>query len=89
MRFERLAKVGEKGGRSGWGNHRRSLVEAVMYRFKTIFGGTLKNRTLEDRKTEARLRRKLLNKLSTCGVLKSDPRGIVASKTLCAAAAAW
>jgi hypothetical protein len=49
-----------KHGRAKWkrqvGYHRRSLAETAMYRLKTIFGPTLKNRTEASQKTEARLR---------------------------------
>lgn len=68
----------EQSGRKVWkkriGYHRRSLAETGMYRMKTIFGGTLKNRKLENQKTEVRLRCRLLNKLTTFGMPKSIPK---------------
>lgn len=68
----------DKRGRKEWkkriGYHRRSLAETGMYRMKTIFGGNLKNRKMENQKTEVRLRCKLLNKLSTFGMPKSVPK---------------
>ena len=69
-----IAIIGRKGWKERRGYHRRSLTETGMYRMKTIFGGMLKNRKLENQKTEVRLRCKLLNKLSTFGMPKSDPR---------------
>ena len=52
-------------GRAAWklqvGYHRRSLVETAMHRLKTTFGGGLKNRTLANQQTEARLRCQILN----------------------------
>lgn len=69
-----IEKIGRKKWKEGIGYHRRSLSETGMYRMKTIFGGNLKNRKLENQKTEVRLRCKLLNKLSTLGMPKSVPR---------------
>jgi hypothetical protein len=68
----------EKYGRKEWkkriGYHRRSLSETGMFRMKTLFGGNLKNRKLENQKTEVRLRCKLLNKLTAIGMPKGVPR---------------
>lgn len=54
-----------KAGRSEWkrqvGYHQRSLAETAMYRLKTTFRAELKNRALENQRTEARLRCKILN----------------------------
>lgn len=52
-------------GRSEWkrqvGYHQRSLAETAMHRIKMTFGGELKNRHLDNQRTEARLRCKILN----------------------------
>jgi len=52
-------------GRAEWkrqvGYHQRSLAETAMHRMKSTFGGELKNRTLDNQRTEARLRCKILN----------------------------
>jgi hypothetical protein len=69
-----IEKIGRKKWKGRVGYHRRSLSETGMYRMKTIFGGNLKNRKLENQKTEVRLRCKLLNKLSTFGMPKSVQR---------------
>lgn len=54
-----------KMGRAAWkrqvGYHQRSLAETAMHRMKTTFGGELKNRNLDNQRTEARLRCKILN----------------------------
>jgi hypothetical protein len=59
-------------GRRQWkrriGYHRRSLSETAMYRMKCCFGGHLKNRLIENQKTETRLRAKILNKFTDCGL---------------------
>jgi len=69
-----IGKIGRKGWKERIGYHRRSLSETGMYRMKTIFGGTLKNRKFENQQTEVRLRCKLLNKLTTLGMPKSVPK---------------
>ncbi len=59
-------------GRSGWkqeaGYHRRSLAETTMYRVKQTFGDKLKNRTLENQRTETRLRCRILNQFTQQGM---------------------
>ena len=63
-----------KQGRAEWkrqvGYHRRSLAETAMYRMKTIFGPSLKNRSDDGQKTEARLRCKILNHFTKLGLPK-------------------
>ncbi len=76
-RDKAIREIG-KHGRKEWkkriGYHRRSLSETAMYRMKSLFGGNLKNRKMENQKTEVRLRCKLLNKLTTLGMPKGVPR---------------
>jgi hypothetical protein len=59
-------------GRSAWkeevGYHVRSLGETAMFRIKTIFGDELHNRSLPNQQTEARLRCKMLNRLTEVGM---------------------
>lgn len=59
-------------GRKGWkeevGYHLRSLAETAMYRMKGCFGDRLKNRELENQKTEVRLRSKILNQFTRLGL---------------------
>jgi hypothetical protein len=59
-------------GRRGWkqeaGYHRRSLAETTMYRVKQAFGDKLKNRSLENQRTETRLRCKILNQFTKQGM---------------------
>ncbi len=42
--------------------HQRILNEVVMFRYKTIFGGELDARTIENQKMEVKLKCLLLNK---------------------------
>ena len=59
-------------GRAAWKRdvdyHRRSLAETGMFRLKTTFGGSLKNRTLLNQHTEVRLRSKVINRLTQNGM---------------------
>jgi hypothetical protein len=58
--------------RSRWkqevGYHRRSLAETTMYRMKQTFGSCLKNRLLENQRTETRLRCKIMNRFTQLGM---------------------
>jgi hypothetical protein len=63
-----IRRVGRKSWKKQVGYHRRSLAETAMHRVKTIFGGSLKNRELQNQGTEARLRCKLLNYFTHLGL---------------------
>lgn len=63
-----IRSVGRKSRKEQVGYHRRSLAETAMYRMKTIFGGSLKNRVLKNQCTEVRLRCKLLNHFTQLGL---------------------
>lgn len=65
-----IRRVGRKEWKVEIGYHRRSLVEAAMYRLKTSFGGVLKNRLLKNQQTEARLRCKIINRFTHIGMPK-------------------
>jgi hypothetical protein len=65
-----IRKYGRKGWKQRIGYHRRSLVEAAMFRLKTIFGAELKNRLFENQKAEARIRCKILNHFTKLGMPK-------------------
>ena len=52
----------------GVGYHRRSLSETAMYRMKCCFGDHLKNREIQNQRTETRLRSKILNKFTHLGL---------------------
>jgi hypothetical protein len=59
-------------GRRQWkervGYHRRSLSETAMQRMKCCFGDELKNHLIENQRTEARIRSKILNKFTRLGL---------------------
>jgi len=72
-RDESLRQI-RRRGRRNWkrqvGYHRRSLVETAFWRIKRSFGETLKNRHLDNQRTEAALRCKLLNHFAHLGLPK-------------------
>ncbi len=53
-------------GKSGY--NKRSLVETVFYRYKTIIGPAMKARTLRSQRVEARIGCKILNKMAGLGM---------------------
>lgn len=59
-------------GRIEWkqesGYHQRSLVENAFYRYKQLLGDKLAARTLKNQVTEAKIRSRVLNKLTTLGM---------------------
>jgi hypothetical protein len=60
--------VGRKQWKKEVGYHRRSLAETAMFRMKCCFGAILKNRELENQRTEAKLRSKILNRFTHLGL---------------------
>ena len=62
-------------GRKKWkrdsGYHRRSKAENAMYRFKTLFGSSLWARTMENQRVEARIKSRVLNRMTTLGMPES------------------
>lgn len=63
-----IRRVGRQEWKKDVGYHRRSLAETAMYRLKSCFGQLLKNRKLENQRTEARLRCKILNVFTQLGL---------------------
>ena len=63
-----IRSLGRKGWKEEIGYHCRSLAETAMFRLKQTFGSKLKNRTLENQKTESRIRCKILNKFTHLGL---------------------
>ncbi|HEB78416.1 MAG TPA: hypothetical protein ENI90_07815 [Methylothermaceae bacterium] len=64
-------------GRTGWkqasGYHRRSLAENAFFRFKTLFGSRLRNRTFRTQCTEVYCRIAAINRMTTLGMPESLP----------------
>ena len=61
--------------RSTWkkevGYHQRSLAEVTMYRYKTLFTGTLQSRKIEYEQQEVAFKCSLLNRINDLGMPKS------------------
>jgi len=57
----RLKEIDRKDWKVEVGYHKRSLAETVMFRYKTIHGGQLKSRNIENQKTEVKIKCKILN----------------------------
>lgn len=74
QRNEAIKRIKETG-RSTWKKetdyHKRSLVEVSMYRYKTIFTGTLQSRKIEHENKEVAFKCSLLNKMTNLGMPKS------------------
>lgn len=70
-RDEAVRKI-RQSGRKAWKEeveyHRRSIAETAMSRIKITFGDKLKNRNMENQKTEAAIRAKLLNQFAIIGM---------------------
>lgn len=62
-------------GRQKWkrdsGYHRRSKAETTMFRYKTIFGGTLWARKMENQQVEACIKSRALNRMTQLGMPES------------------
>jgi hypothetical protein len=63
-----IRRLGRKGWKQEVGYHRRSLAETAMFRLKQTFGNKLKNRTIDNQKTESRIRCKILNQFTHIGL---------------------
>ena len=66
---------GDDDARKLWkilkGYHRRSLAETAMYRFKTLFGNSLRSRTMKNQRSEVFSRCLAMNEMNGLGM----PRG--------------
>jgi hypothetical protein len=73
-RNEAIKKI-KQTDRSSWKKqinyHKRSLAEVTMYRYKTVFTGTLQSRKIEYEKKEVAFKCKLLNRIKDLGMPKS------------------
>jgi hypothetical protein len=71
--LRRIRKVGRAKWKKECGYHQRSLAETAMFRFKTLFGPALSNRTLETQATQVGLRCRALNIMTQLGMPDSYP----------------
>lgn len=69
--LRRIRQVGKNKWKEEVGYHARSLSETAMFRFKTIFGGSLSNRLFETQRTQVKLRINALNTMTLLGMPQS------------------
>ncbi|NJL41223.1 MAG: IS5 family transposase [Leptolyngbyaceae cyanobacterium SM1_4_3] len=65
--LERIEEVGRQQGKQESGYHRRSLAETTMFRFKTIFGGSLRRRRFDNQAVELLIKCAALNQMIQLG----------------------
>ena len=53
------------------GYHRRSLIESMMWRMKSIFGDEMRARSFENQRTDLMIRCHAINRINTLGMPKS------------------
>jgi len=72
LRNNLVKEIWKSGGRIEWkrrsGYHKRSLIETHFYRFKTIFGSKLSCRTFVNQVIEAKIKTKILNRMTSLGM---------------------
>ncbi|PSB14737.1 IS5/IS1182 family transposase [Phormidesmis priestleyi ULC007] len=61
--LRRVRKVGRKAWKQESNYHRRSLAETTMFRFKTIFGGSLSSRDFDNQAVELVIKCAALNRM--------------------------
>lgn len=69
--LRRIRCVGRKRWKQEVGYHRRSLAETAVFRFKLIFGNTLRARSCPQQITEARIKAAALNRMTRLGMPNS------------------
>jgi len=67
-----IRMVGRKRWKKNVNYHRRSLSETTMFRYKTIFGEDVSNRTDQNQRTQLLLRIRALNLMTTLGMPRSE-----------------
>lgn len=66
--IESIREIGRKEWKIAAGYHRRSLVETIMFRIKTILGSKLSSRLFENQKVETRIWCKIINHMTQLGM---------------------
>jgi hypothetical protein len=65
------ARLGARRWHTRSGYSRRSMVENTIYRYKSIIGPTMRSRTLQGQRVEARLGCRILNRMTALGMPES------------------
>lgn len=66
--LRRIRQIGRQRWKAESGYHRRSLAETAMFRFKIIFGNTLRTRSIKRQITEVRIKAVALNRMTHLGM---------------------
>ena len=69
------ARLGKRQWHTRSGYSRRSMVENTMYRYKAIIGPTMRSRTLQGQRVEARVGCKILNTMADLAMPQSHRVG--------------
>ena len=69
--LRRIRQIGRKRWKQESNYNRRSLVETLMFRFKTIFGDRLRTRTVKNQFKELLLKCAILNRMTHLGMPES------------------
>ena len=69
------ARLGKRQWHTNSGYSRRSLVENAVYRYKAIIGRTMRSRTLQGQRVEARVACRILNRMTALGMPDSHQVG--------------
>ncbi len=69
------ARLGKRQWYTRSGYSRRSLVENTVYRYKCIIGRTMRSRTLQGQRVEARVGCRVLNMMTALGMPESHQVG--------------
>jgi hypothetical protein len=73
VNLRRIRLVGRRRWKQEVGDHRRSLAETTVFRFKTIFGNHLSARLIPQQRTEVRVKCAILNRMAHLGLPESHP----------------
>lgn len=66
--LRRIRKLGRRRWKHESGYHRRSLAETAVFRFKVIFGNSLRTRTNQRQIIEVRIKALVLNRMTQLGM---------------------
>ncbi len=69
------ARLGKRQWHTKSGYSRRSLVENTIYRYKLLIGPTMRSRTLQGQRVEARVGCRILNTMAGLGMPESHRVG--------------
>jgi IS5 family transposase len=66
--IRQIRKIGRKQWKKKAGYHRRSIVEAAIFRLKTVFGEKLSSRDILQQEVEVKIKCYALNKMASLGM---------------------